>query len=441
MIKILTGLVALGIVVMIHELGHFIAARLCGVTVETFSIGWGPVLFRRKFGTTEFRISALPLGGYCGMKGENEFKAAIDTDQDAIPRDRDSFYGAHPLKRIAIALAGPFSNLFFSVLVFAIVSSVGYSYSTYENRIVPAAAYTDSPDGPAEISGLIEGDRIVSLDGTTVATFADIQQYIGANPERDISVQYVRDGISRSTRIRPVMDRKTGTGKIGVYPYVPLEVAMVSEGSAADTSGIRINDLIIEVDGAEVRHFIQFSRLLESKPEQVVLTVRRGDLELRVPIVMLYREDGSIETGMKWKSINITIAGTGPINSIINGFSETAKTLTLTVKSIGLLFRGVDLSEAVSGPLRITMMIGEVAKSSITGVAELLAIICVSLFLMNLLPIPILDGGTVLFGLLELMKGKPIRPRTLYYVQFIGVGFILFVFVFALFGDIKYLIK
>jgi len=169
--------------------------------------------------------------------------------------------------------------------------------------------------------------------------------------------------------------------------------------------------------------------------------VRRGDIELRSPVVLLYREDGSVETGIKWKAVEITVPGTGFVDSVIHGFTETGRTLSLTVKSLGLLFRGVDLTEAVSGPLRITLMIGEVAKSSLTGVAELLAIICVSLFLMNLLPIPILDGGTVLFGLIELLKGKPLKPKTLYYIQFIGVGFILVVFIFALFGDIKYLVR
>ncbi len=441
MIKILTGLVALGIVVMVHELGHFLVARLCGVTVETFSVGWGPVLFRRKFGATEFRFSALPLGGYCGMKGENDFRQAIENDRDSVPRDKDSFYGTHPLKRIAIALAGPSFNLLFSVLVFAVVSAIGYGYTTYENRIVPAASYSSSAPGAAEIAGLSEGDRIVSLDGRDVATFSDIQQFIGANPDRDIRVGYVRDGEPRSTVIRPVMDRKTGTGKIGVYPYVPLVVGSVREGSAAETSGIKAGDVITGVDGAEVLHFMQFSKALESRPEQVVLTVLRGDIELRFPVVLLYREDGSVETGITWKAVEIAVPGTGFVDSVIRGFSETGRTLSLTVKSLGLLFRGVDLTEAVSGPLRITLMIGEVAKSSLTGVAELLAIICVSLFLMNLLPIPILDGGTVLFGLLELLKGKPLRPKTMYYIQFIGVGFILVVFIFALFGDIKYLVR
>lgn len=441
MIKILTGLVALGVVVTVHELGHFIAARLFGVCVETFSIGWGPVLFRRKFGSTEFRISALPLGGYCGMKGENEFRQAIENNQDSMPRDEDSFYGTHPLKRMAIAFAGPLFNLLFSVLVFAVVGAIGYGYTTYENRIVPAASYTQTAPGPAESAGLTEGDRIVSLDGKDISTFADIQQFVGANPDRDIHVEYLRDGVSRTTVIRPFLDRKTGTGKIGVYPYVPLVVSSIVEGSAAETSGIKGGDVVTAVDGAEVLHYMQFSKLLESRPEQVVLTVLRGDIELRIPVVLLYREDGSVETGMRWKAVDMTVGGTGLVDSVLHGITETARTLSLTVKSIGLLFRGVDLTEAVSGPLRITMMIGEVAKSSLTGVAELLAIICVSLFLMNLLPIPILDGGTVLFGLIELLKGKPLKPKTLYYIQFIGIGFILFVFVFALFGDIKYLAR
>ncbi len=440
-IRVVVGLLALGMVVFVHELGHFIAARLSGVTVETFSIGWGPVLFRKKRGPTEYRISALPLGGYCGMKGEHAFREALDKGLEAIPAEADGFYGAHPLKRVLIAFSGPFFNLLFAAAVFAVVSAVGYSYETYDSRIIPAGLYEPEAPKAALEAGLREGDRIVALDGQPVQYFSDIQQYVGTNPDRRIEAIVERDGTTVTLYIVPELDTKTGTGKIGVYPYVPLVVGKVAPGSAAETSGIRPGDRIVSIDETSVTNQAQFAMALSHKPEQAIVTVERGDLSVRLPIVLLYRGNGSVETGMAWKTVNVTIRGTGLLESARAGVSNVARTLALTVRGIALLFRGVELSEAVSGPVRITMMIGEVAETSLTGVAELLGVICVSLFLMNLLPIPILDGGIILFSVLEMLKGKPLRPKTLYYVQFIGVGFILFVFAFALFGDIQYLLK
>ncbi len=441
MIRVVVGLMALGLVVFVHELGHFIAARLSGVTVESFSIGWGPVLFKKKRGATEYRISAFPLGGYCGMKGEHAFREALDKGLDAIPGETDGFYGAHPLKRTFIAFSGPFFNLLFAALVFAAVSAIGYSYETYENRIIPAALYEPSAPRTALESGMLEGDRIVSLDGNPVLSFSDIQQYVGTNPDRLIEATIERDGATLSIAFVPELDKKTGTGRIGVFPYVPLVVGKVSPGSAAESSGIRSGDRIVSVDETPVSHQAQLSAALSHRPEQAIVTVERGDLSVRLPLVLLYRDDGSVETGISWKPVSVTVRGTGFLDSARAGVANVARTLKLTVRGIALLFRGVELSEAVSGPVRITMMIGEVAETSLTGVAELLGVICVSLFLMNLLPIPILDGGIILFSALEVLKGRPLKPKTLYYVQFIGVGFILFIFAFALFGDIQYLLK
>lgn len=441
MIRIIVGLLALGLVVFVHELGHFIAARLSGVAVETFSIGWGPVLFRKKRGATEYRVSAFPLGGYCGMKGEHAFREALDKGLDAIPAESDGFYGAHPAKRVFIAFSGPFFNLLFAALVFAIVSAIGYTYETYDNRIIPASLYEASAPKTAIESGLREGDRIVALDGTPAQTFSDIQQYIGTNPDRPIEAMIERDGETFPIVLRPELDKKTGTGRIGVFPYIPLVVGKVEPGSAAETSGIKRGDRIVAVDDAIVSNQAQFASALSNRPEQAIMTVQRGDVTIRLPLVLLYPETGSVQTGLSWETVSVTVRGTGLVESARAGVANVARTLRLTVRGIALLFRGVELSEAVSGPVRITMMIGEVAETSLTGVAELLGVICVSLFLMNLLPVPILDGGIILFSVLEMLKGRPLKPKTLYYVQFIGVGFILFVFAFALFGDIRYLLK
>ncbi len=199
--------------------------------------------------------------------------------------------------------------------------------------------------------------------------------------------------------------------------------------------------MVTAVDGVPVAHYLQFSALLEKKPEQTVVSVNRGGIALTYTLVLLYGADGTVGTGIEWKTVQVSVKGTGFAKSIANGVAETGKIMALTVKSIGLLFRGVDLTEAVSGPVRITMMLGEVAGNGISGLAEFLSIICVSLFIMNLLPVPILDGGLILFSLVEWTSRKQIRPKTLYYVQFIGVGFIMLIFLFSLFGDIRFLMK
>lgn len=440
MIKYAIGIIALGIVIFVHELGHYIAARLAGVTVHTFSLGWGPVLLRKKIGETEYRLSAFPIGGYCGMKGENAFREALDSGSDGIKREPGSFYSAHPAKRIAIAFAGPFANLLLAVIAYALVSAFGYQYRTWENRIVPAWLFEGQTESPAKSAGLLPGDRIISLDGSPTDTYSDIQQYVSTRPEEQIMAEIDREGSLFSTALLPELDRKTGSGRIGIYPFIPLVIGSIKEGSAADTAGLKVGDVINSVNGILVTHYLEYERSLADKPEQVLLSLDRNGIALTKRVVVLYG-DAAPETGIGWKQVEVLVKGTDPLTSLINGLKETEQTLELTVKGISLLFRGVDVAEAVSGPVRITYLIGEVAQGGFTGLAQLLGIICVSLFLMNLLPVPVLDGGLILLTLIELLRRKPIKPKMLYYAQFAGMAFILCIFALALFSDITFLSK
>lgn len=441
MLTIIIGIFALGIVVFIHELGHFIAARLCGVTVETFSIGWGPALLKKKWHGTEYRISALPLGGYCGMKGEKEFGEALHQGLDSIPKEKGSFYGVHAWKRIVISFAGPFANLFFAVIALSFVSASGYTYKTYSNKIIPVISEYPSEKKPAELAGLLSGDAITSINGNQITYFSDLQQYIATHAEQKLKIEYSRNNQLFSTQITPLLDKKTGAGIIGVYPYIPLVVESIQEGSAAETAGLLKDDIITAVNSNKVDHFYQFESFLTTKPDQIDIEINRNGIISSRILTLVYDGENRAATGINWQTLTVTIKGTSVIKSILNGFIETKRTIQLTIKSLGLLFKGVDLSEAVSGPVRITVMIGEIAQSSFVGFMELMSIICVSLFLMNLLPIPILDGGQILFSFLEICIRRPLKPKTLYYVQFIGLAFILGIFALALFGDIKFLLK
>jgi len=433
MVKILIGLIILSIMVFIHELGHFIAAKLCGVVVESFSIGWGPVLFKKKKGDTEYRISAIPMGGYCGMKGEKAFQQAIEENLPAIPKKEGELYGVHPFKRIIIAFAGPFANYISAVLALAIVSAIGSSYYTSSNKIAPVYYYNEADDSPAREADLRMGDVILSINGEKTETFADIVRLIVPEAKEEVTLEIEREGQILTKKLRPKLDPKTGAGIIGFYSFIPLEIDGVKPSSSAELAGLKKGDLITEVNGIEVANTIDLNRILRDG-NKITKTVN------------LIRTENGIDLGLNIKNIKVEIPGTGFFKSIVNGFVLTHKSFVLTFKSLGLLFKGVDFRQAVSGPVRITHMLGDVAAQGfkagfLIGLSDILnfvSIISISLFIMNLLPIPILDGGLILFAFIEFIFRRQIHPKVLYYVQFIGIAFIGVVFLFALWGDIGY---
>ena len=443
MIKILIGIIILSIMVFIHEAGHFIAAKLSGVIVETFSIGWGPVIFKKKIGTTEYRLSLIPMGGYCGMKGEQAFKEAIEQKLSVIPKEKGGLYSVHPFKRIVIAFAGPFANYTTAVLAMSIVSAIGSTYYTAPNRIAPVYYYDTTDSSPAREAGLEMGDKIVSINGTKTETFADIVKLVVPEAETEITVQIERNGKILTKKVTPKLDKATGAGVIGFYPYIPVELNGVMSSSAADIAGLKAGDKIIKLNNSEINNTKDLYFMLEKLEEKTAeLTIERNGEELIKTISLIRTKDG-IDLGITLKTIKVDVPGTGFFKSITNGFALTHKTLVLTFKSLSLLFKGIDLKQAVSGPLRITHILGDIAEqgfkeSFLTGISDLLnfiSLISISLFIMNLLPIPILDGGLILFAFLEFILRKQINPRILYYVQFIGIAFIGIVFLFALWGD------
>ena len=446
MVKILIGLIILSIMVFIHELGHFIAAKLCGVVVESFSIGWGPVLFKKKKGDTEYRISAIPMGGYCGMKGEKAFQQAIEENLAAIPKKEGELYGVHPFKRIIIAFAGPFANYISAVLALAIVSAIGSSYYTSSNKIAPVYYYNEADDSPAREADLRMGDVILSINGEKTETFADIVRLIVPEAKEEVTLEIEREGQILTKKLRPKLDPKTGAGIIGFYSFIPLEIDGVKPSSSAELAGLKKGDLITEVNGIEVANTVDLNRALDGISEKTAELGILRDGNKITKTVNLIRTENGIDLGLKIKNIKVEIPGTGFFKSIVNGFVLTHKSFVLTFKSLGLLFKGVDFRQAVSGPVRITHMLGDVAAQGfkagfLIGLSDILnfvSIISISLFIMNLLPIPILDGGLILFAFIEFIFRRQIHPKVLYYVQFIGIAFIGVVFIFALWGDIGY---
>jgi regulator of sigma E protease len=450
MLTIFLGLLGLSLVVVVHELGHFAMARAVGVEVEAFSIGWGPRLFgwKRKF--TEWRISVLPIGGYCKMKGEDAFRKAIDQKLPEIPREKGSFYGASPGKRILIALAGPLANVIFAIVIFSVVSLVGITIRTDPNKVILASESTlDTTSGalnPANVAGLKTGDTILSIDGKTIRDYSDLQEAIGYNPDKNLTMLVDRNGERLTLHVTPRLDKNSGAGVIGIYAWVDPVIQSVQAQSAADLAGIKSGDRIVSINGTPVRNTIDLLSSLTSKPQLIKLVVDRGGKMIETQAVLSWNSSSQSRLGISFVGVTRVDRAASLTAAMTSGIHETYKTFTMTLQSMGLLFRGINIFKAISGPARITYIIGNAANDSIKseGVAgivpilDFLAFLSVGLFFMNLLPIPVLDGGQIMLFLVEIARSRPLSTKTVFRFQYVGAVMIMLIFLVATFGDVLF---
>ncbi|MDR2394838.1 MAG: site-2 protease family protein [Treponema sp.] len=445
--KILIGLLGLGVVVFIHELGHFLAARLVGIEVEAFSIGWGNPILKKQIGPVEYRIGMFPLGGYCKMRGENEFQEAYEQRKQAIAPVKGTFFGVSPWRRIIVSFAGPFFNLIFAVLVLSVIWGAGFEVSTLENRIVLVSSISTEERYPADEADLKTGDRIIQINDHPIATYHDIQEMIAVNPEKDLSLTVDREGTLLSCTVRPQLDKSTGAGKIGVYFWADPVVASVNPGSPAAIGGIQKGDRILTINGTDIPYTVALLPIIRTQPPVLSVGFEREGQRMDTELVLSYTDDGGTELGINYQTVRYHTPPLSLLGAVIKGIAEAWKTFVVSFQSFALLFRGIDLTQAVSGPVRITYMVGDVAtagfgesvSTGLRSMASFLSLISIALCVMNLLPLPILDGGMILLFVIEGIKRKPLHPRAIYVFQTIGVVLIVGLMAFAVFGDILYL--
>lgn len=368
-LNILIGLLFLSILVFFHELGHFLFAKLFKVDVLSFSIGMGPVLFHKTIKGTDYRISLLPFGGYCGLSGEKDFQKAIEEKLDSIPKTEGSLYSVHPLKRAMISFAGPMVNFILAVICFTVINMVGYQFASYKNYIVIPT--TDQiAESPARDAGLQSGDKVIRINNKEIVNFRDIQLEVSLRPKEELSIDVERDGEILNYKVTTLISREQGNGILGVYPDVE------------------------QYDMYEAPTYSFFP-------------------------------------------------------AVYHGVKDTFTFTFETIKSIGILFKGVDVTNVVSGPARMTTMIGgtftegfkEDFRIGLYSTLSLLGFISISLGFFNLLPIPVLDGSHILFALIELIFRKEIPPKAMVIIQYVGIAIILGLFLLGTFGDIRYFIN
>ncbi|TVR67599.1 MAG: RIP metalloprotease RseP [Spirochaetaceae bacterium] len=447
MVNVLVGLIGLGLVVFVHELGHLVAAKATGITVEAFSVGWGRKIWSFTRGETEYRVSWLPLGGYCKMQGEHALLRAWQDRSATINVEKGDFYAARPWQRILVLLSGPGVNFIFAVIVLAAISMIGYSTFSFPNRIVVADDFFPDPEAPARIAGLQSGDYVTEIDGREIASFRDLQMTVSQSAQRELTLTYRRDGVEESTRIVPALDQSTGAGRIGVFPWVSPVVAAVAPGSPGEIAGLQPGDRIRAVGELPVEHTVALEQAIRgSRRTTVTLQVERDGSVRETALVPGENEEGHLYLGIAYETMEIRSPDFGPLSGLAEGFRQSVRTLVLTVRGIGLLFAGVDLNQALMGPARITYLVGEVAAEGFrSGIGigllsffNFLSLISITLFFMNLLPIPALDGGQIVLTFVEIISRRPLHPRLVYRYQVIGNVIILGLLFFAVFNDILF---
>jgi len=450
-LKIIIGLIGLGAVVFIHELGHFLAARLVKIDVEAFSIGWGNPILKKKIGGVEYRLGMFPIGGYCKMKGSSDYgtsdyKEVWEKMKTGAEMEKGSFLAASPAARILVSFAGPFFNLVFAFLLLSIIWGIGFDVNTLGNKIILASEVTPGQVFPADEANFKTGDRIIEIAGREISYYHEVQENIALNPEKQLPVTVEREGEIVKLQVTPSLDKSSGAGKIGVYFWTDPVIDTVKEGSPAQRIGLLPGDIITGANGETVRNSIDLMKVIDQNPDNLVVDIVRNGQASQAEFSA---EDIKNELGFSWASIHYRTPNLSLPSAVAKGVKESYKTLTVSIKSLRLLFKGIDLTQAVSGPVRITYMMGDMAASGfgqgfgtgLRSLADFVALISIALCVMNLLPLPILDGGMIILFLVEMIRRKPAHPRAISIFQTCGMVIIFGLMFIAVFGDILYFVR
>jgi regulator of sigma E protease len=443
-------LVALTVLVFIHELGHFLVARWCGVRVEVFSIGFGPELFGFSDKTgTRWKVSWLPLGGYVRMFGQDDSVIEGEAARPMTAAERAvSFKHKSVGRRMAIVAAGPAANFLFAVVVLALI------YGIVGQRHSDPVIGTVTPNSAAAQAGLQAGDRILALNGNRIDEYGDIDAVVQLNLDKPLDISLDRSGQQLAVTAHPVVvNGKDPFGnparivELGTTLYLAPIVGEVVSGSAAEAAGLKVNDRIVALNDTPVTDFTQVVKFVRDNGDRpIAITVDRSGARVTLTAVprMVDAKDESGQA-VKMARLGISAADTrpltrlGPVAAVVSAGGEVVRQTEMMLTGIWQMVSGQRPSDEVRGVIGIAQMAGDVAELGLVSFIMFGVMLSINLGMINLFPVPMLDGGHLIYYAVELVRGKPLGERAQEYGLRIGLALVLSLMLFATWNDLVYL--
>lgn len=428
--SIVVAIIIFGLIIFIHEFGHFIMAKKNGIYVVEFSIGMGPTLFKFKKGETTYSLKALPFGGACQMLN----KEMADLDIEGADYER-AFETKSVWARMVVIAAGPFFNFVLAfVLALVVIGLAGYDKPEIQLVVNDSAAYE---------AGLMEGDIVVKYNGADIDLSRELylEQYVNPVSEDEIEMTVLRDGEEVDITIKPQKTKKYALGISYSASEDKAEIAEVVEDGAMEAAGVKKGDVIVSVDGEEISSGIELNVYLTKNPlteEEIEVIVVRDGEEIKFNVSPSY----SSELYVAGFSYNMGRTEAKGLDVIKYSFSEIKYQIKQVFESLGMLFKGKLTVNDFTGPVGIVDIIDDVYQQSessgflaiFLNLANLSILLSASLGVMNLLPIPGLDGGRLLFLIYEAIVGKPVKREE--YIHLAGLLLLMLFAVYIMFKDI-----
>ncbi len=432
MLTLLAFVLVVGTLVVVHEFGHYLAARFIGVRVETFSIGFPPNVYRRRIGDTEWTIGLLPLGGYVKMAGD---APGYGSDDPAELQNRTRG------ERLAILFAGPAMNFVLAVAILAGLFHVGM-----ERRIglsdPPVVSYV-AERSPADNAGIRAGDRIVNIAGEPVSDWRSAMEHIIVRPDQAVVFGVERDGAPQEFSVAVESVGADDVGYAGIAPPAPPIIGAVVPDMPADTAGFAPGDRITRVDGTAVGSTSEVAALIRAAGmREIAVAVERGGGEIVLSVVPRLREDPSTgetvpQVGVQFQPPFRVVRAESIPDAVREAVTETVRWGGLTVGQLGRVVTGQGSPRQFSGPIGIAQASGEALRRGPTDMLLLMAILSLSLGVLNLLPIPVLDGGQIAVLLVESAARRDLSLGMRKALMVAGAAFMLLVFVLVIYLDLS----
>jgi regulator of sigma E protease len=433
-------LVLIGVMINIHELGHFWAARYFDVKVDAFSFGFGPRLFGFRRGETDYRFSLLPIGGYVKMAGEMAGDGTVNAAGVGPADDPRSLLAKPRWQRLIIAFAGPFMNFVLAIAVLTGLYMV--KYQKVSDADMAAVIGHVMPDSPAAKAGIQDGDRIVGLDGKSNPTWEDVGLKEVTSAYRPMYLTIDRNGRRFDTTVTPTLSERLGVGFAGWDEHGEIQLGSVEPGYPADKAGLKKGDLLIAVNGRPIHSQIKFQEITKSSGgKPIEIEFERNGQRHQVSVQPVYAKlDGPARWMigvMPQQKLNLITTRLSLPEALNESVRQNAKGATLMVQFFkGVVERRMS-AKNLTGPIGIAQLSGDAAREGPSSFFMLMSMVSLQLGIINLLPIPIMDGGVILMLLVEMVMQRDLSLNVKEAVFKLGFICIVLILAFAIYNDIS----